>query len=148
MEENYYKKLMENNFECYKSYINFIKYCVKKNDIYSILILKKNIINDMVKVSIIIKNCNSSDDNNMFYSNVILNKYYADKLIYNIREEFKNSNDILYSMINPKSLIHTLKNTNFYLNIKLNNSVELDEALNFNHVINSRKNVRRALIKS
>lgn len=140
MREKNYKVLKDSNFNCYKSYIDFISCNLRNNDIYSILVLRKDIGDNLVKVNIIVKNCFCSESSNEFYSSVILSKECSYELIDSIRNDFMNNHTILCSVINPKTLIQTLQNTNFSLNIKLFNcSDELDEALKFNQNINKSK---------
>lgn len=148
MEQYNYKELKESFFNSYKTFMNFINITLTPNDIYSILFLKKTTSDNLVRISIIIKNCYYNEETNEFYNNVTLNKEEAINLINDIRNNFKYNHNILYSIINYKTLIQTIQATNFSLNIKLNNNrLELEEALKFNQ--KTKKTTKhKALIKN
>lgn len=141
---------VKESFLCsYKSYIEFIALTHKNQNMYNILVLRRPSGNNLVTVSVIIRNCNNDERIlNEFSNNVVLSVVEANNLVYDIREDFKNNHDILYSMVNTENYIHTIQNTNFSLNIKLNNEYEFEDALKFNSEINCNKGRYRVLSKN
>ena len=148
MKQYKYKELKNSFYSSYKTFMDFINITTNPNDIYSILILKKETDNNLVKINIIIKNCYCKEETNEFYNNVTLNQEEALNLINDIRNEFKYNHNVLYAIINYKTLIQTIQATNFSLNIKLDNSnLELEEALTFNQKI-KQNTKHKVLIKN
>lgn len=146
MEKNNNVVIKEKFLCSYKSFIEFINLTHEEQNIYNILVLRKNLKNGLVTVSVIIRNCTNDERMfNEFSNNVLLSKEEANNLVYDIREDFKDNYDIDYSSLNPKNLIQTLKNTIFSLHIKLNNISEFEEALEFNSKINCNKAKSRVL---
>ena len=147
MDNKKYKIMKDCFFNCYKSFLEYITISNTEST-YSILVLKKEIFNNLSKVTVIIKCFNGNNDiANEFSNNVILSSDEATNLIQNIREDFKSNHYIAYSGINTHTFIQTLQNTKLTLNIKLNNSSEYQEAINFNSKINCDSSRHRALTK-
>lgn len=149
MQENNNAVIKEKFLCSYKSFINFIALTRKKQNMYNILVLRRNSEHQMVTVSVVIRNYNNDERIlNEFSNNVILNVREANELIYDIREDFVNNNNILYSSVNSKNFIQTMQNANFSLNIKLNSEREFEEALEFNSKINSNTDKNRVLSRN
>ena len=142
--------VIKEKFLCsYKSFINFIALTHKNQNMYNILVLRRNSEHHTVTVSVIIRNYNNDERIlNEFSNNVILNAKEANELIYDIREDFVTNNNILYSTVNPKNFIQTMQNTIFSLNIKLNSEREFEEALQFNSKINCKSKKNRVLSRN
>lgn len=137
MEQKDYEQIKNGFFASYKSFVDFVMLTHDGYNMYSILILKKPTYNGMSKVSIIIRNSYFGEDtSNEFSSSVLLSANEANNLINDIRNDFRDNHFILYSGVNPRTLIQTLQNTRFSLNIKLNNEQEYKEAIIFNDKIN------------
>jgi len=148
MENKKYKITKDCFFRCYKAYIDYLG-ITNIESMYNILVLRKPIHNNLSKITIIIKNYYTGEDTaNEFSSNVILTNEETISLINNIREDFKSNHYIAYSSVNPRTLIQTLQNTKFSLNIKLINAIEYEETINFNKKINQNNNRYRVLTKS
>lgn len=140
MKKNNYAVYKQKFLCSYKSFIDYIDLIHKDQNMYNILVLRKDSKNNLVTVSVIIRNCNNDEKMlNEFSNNVLLSREEANDLVYDIREDFRNNYDIQYSTINPKNFIQTLQNTIFSLHIKLNNISEFEEALKFNSKINCNK---------
>lgn len=149
MEQNNYKLIKDSFFNSYKSFIDFIMLSNKQNRLYNILILRKPMNYNLTKVNIIIRSTHNSNDNyyHEFSCNMILNNNEANNLINDIRNDFRNNHYIAYSSVNHKTLIQTLQNTKFSLNIKLINKEEYEEAISFNNEINQNANRNKVLVK-
>ena len=61
----------------------------------------------------------------------------ANEIVNEIRNHFAENHYIVYSSVNTISETQMLQNERFVVNIKLNNEEEVQEALTFNHNINS-----------
>lgn len=148
MEQNEYKIRKDCFFKSYKSFIDFVSITHSDYSMYSILVLKKPTFNDLSKVSVIIRNCyDANGTENEYACNVILTHEDASKLIDNIREDFRDNHYITYSTVNERTLVQTLQNTNFSLNIKLNNENEYQKAYIFNKNINNNIERHKVLIR-
>lgn len=146
MEKNNYAVTKEKFLCSYKSFIDYIDLIHKEQNMYNILVLRKDSKNGLVVVSVIIRNCNNDERMlNEFSNNVLLSREEANNLVYDIRMDFRDNYDIHYSTLNPKNFIQTLQNKNFSLHIKLNNISEFEEALKFNSKINCNKIKSRVL---
>lgn len=150
MEQNNYKIIRDSFFNSYKSFVDFIMLSNSQKKLYNILILRKPIHNNLTRVNIIIRSSHNNDDTyyHELASNMIINNEEASNLINDIRNDFKDNHYIAYSSVNPRTLIQTLQNTKFSLNIKLINNIEYEEAINFNKIINQNNNRYRVLTKS
>ena len=62
----------------------------------------------------------------------------ANEIVNEIRNHFAHNHYIVYSSVNTISKIQVLQNERFAVNIKLNSDEEVQEALTFNHNINSK----------
>ena len=142
-----YTKVKDSFFDSYKSFINFIENIQEEHSICIILVLKrKNKDNDLSTVDVIVRNSNNDGRKyNEFSSYITLPDTYANILVDDIRNDFKNNHYISYTSLNPRTHIQTLQNTKFTLNIKLYNQNEYEEAITFNQEVNSSK--RRILTK-
>lgn len=138
MEQNNYKLIRESFFNSYKSFIDIIQLSNTQNNLYNILILKKQLQNNLTKINVVIRSTHNNDEiyHHELLSNMILNNEEANILIDDIRNDFKDNHYIAYSSVNQKTLIQTLQNTIFSLNIKLINKEEYEEAIIFNNKIN------------
>lgn len=138
MDQNNYKLIRDSFYNSYKSFVDFIMLSNTQNKLYNILILRKRVNNNLVKLSIIIRSHNNNNDNffHELSSNMILNNEESNILINDIRNDFRDNHYIAYSSVNQKTLIQTLQNTKFSLNIKLINKEEYEEAIIFNNKIN------------
>lgn len=142
--------VLKDRFLCsYKSFINFIALTHKDQNMYNILVLRRPSNNGLVTVSVVIRNCNNDERLlNEFSNNVVLSAKEANDLVCDIREDFIDNHDIVYSIINPENFIQTIQNANFSLNIKLNNVNEFEEALKFNSKLNCNNTKNRVLTRN
>lgn len=147
--QNNYKLMRESFFNSYKSFIDIIQLSNTQNNLYNILILKKQLQNNLTKINIVIRSNHNNDEiyHHELSSNMVLNKEEANILIEDIRKDFIENHYITYSSVNPKTLIHSMQNKILSLNIKLTNIEEYTSAINFNNEINN-KNKQRVLTKS
>lgn len=137
MEHKNYEEARKYFFESYKTFIDFLMFTCNEYSMYSILVLKKDLHNNLSKVNIVVRNSYNGDDMyNEYSNNVILSSEEAENLVNDIVNDFKDNHYISYSTVNTKNFTQVLQNTNFSLNIKLNNEYELKRALNFNSKIN------------
>lgn len=150
MEQNNYKLIRESFFNSYKSFVDYIMLSNAQNKLYNILILRKRDNDNLTRVNIIIRSSHNNNDNNYheLSSTMVLNNDEAGILINDIREDFRDNHYIAYSAVNPKTLIQTLQNTKFSLNIKLVSEKEFEEAINFNNKINIKSNRNKVLTRS
>lgn len=145
-----YKLLKEAFYNTYKSYMDFLRLTNQGKEMFYILILRKPLDNDLTNVDIVINGLNPSIEGHSykFKNNVILNSKEAKELIDEIRDDFKMYHIISYCTINESEAIQRMQNTNYTLNINLINEEEIEEALIYNHEINTNKNRKKALIKN
>ena len=147
--QNNYKLIRESFFNSYKSFIDIILLSNTQNNLYNILILKKQLPNNLTKINVVIRSNHNNDEiyHHELSSSMVLNKEEAKTLIDDIRNDFIENHYITYTSINPKSLIQTIQNKVLSLNIKLTNIEEYTSAINFNNETNNR-NKQRVLTKS
>ena len=149
MEQKDFKIIKDCFFKSYKSFIDFVSITHNDFSMYSILVLNKQMYSNLSKVSIIIRNRHNYDGMyNEYANNIILTKDIEHILIEDIREDFKDNHYIAYSAINTRTLIQTLQNTKFSLNIKLNGETEFEDAMKFNEKINKDESRHRVLTKN
>lgn len=142
MQKNNYKIIRDSFFNYYKSLMDFLRLMIETNNrTYNIEISRQLIDYDLFKVTVTINNQNITDDT------FILNREEAEMLIDKIRCDFKENHYISYSSLNQKTLIQTMQNTNFTLNIDLLNEEELEKAIKFNDTINKDGNRHRVLTR-
>ena len=147
--ENDLMEMKERFFASYKAFVDCLMLTHNEYSMYSILVLKKKVVDGVSKVSIIIRNShNNMELLNEYSNNVMLSDEIATELIDDIRKDFRDNHVISYSVVNPKDYTQTLQNTSFSLNIILNSEQELDEAINFNSKINSNSGRYRVLTKN
>lgn len=149
MTQNNYKQIRESFFNSYKSFIDIILLSNTQNNLYNILILKKQLQNNLTKINVVIRSNHNNDEiyHHELSSNMVLNNEEANILIDDIRNDFINNHYITYSTVNLKPLIHTIQNKVLSLNIKLTNIEEYESAIKFNDKIN-KNNKFKVLTKS
>jgi len=149
MKEDNYRLIRDSFFNSYKAFVDFIMLSNTEEKLYNILILGKRIHGDLTRLNIIIRSSHNNDNTyyHEFASNMILSSQEASNLVSDIRDDFRDNHYIAYSSVNPKTLIQTLQNTKFSLNIKLNSISEYTEAINFNNSINKNSNRCKVLNK-
>lgn len=137
-------------FTAYKNTVDYILLTCKEYSMYNIYVSKIVKDEDHAIVSISVNNNRynkhaseriyEDKKNNSYFTysnNITLPANEAEELIDSIREDFEYNHVIVYSSVNPASMIQTLQNTRFSLYIKLNNEEELEKAMNLNSRINT-----------
>jgi len=134
-----------------ESYINYIDYLSLSHNEYSkykILVTRNKLSENNTKVNITIRNSKYDYKNELkvyedkakenyyeFTSHIILEDNSANKLIEDIRNNFKENHFIVYSAVNPNKM-QIIENSVMSLNIKLYTEEEIEEAIEFNSTIN------------
>ena len=144
----------------YKTYIKYIMISKKEVSKYKILVSRTFLDEDLVKVNIIIRNSKydykskfklyedkAKDNYFEFSSHIILDKTTSYTLINDIRNDFKDNTQVIYSLLNPRNFVQVLENDCFSLYIHLYNEEELQEAQIFNDCINQDANRYRRVKK-
>ena len=144
-----YKLIKEAFYKTYKSYMDFLRLTNPGNEMFYILVLRRQLKDNLTNVDIVINSMNANIDgyNYKFKNNAILKDSLAKELVEEIREDFQMHHYISYCTVNTSDSIQRIQNTNYSLNIKLLNDVEEEEALLFNQKINTDKERHKALIR-
>ena len=144
MLNNKEKEVVKNYY--LEDYINTIRYILTfdedVNNKYSVYI--ENKISDNGMSSLLIRII--SDKLGNVNGDLLLNKEIkgfvpsdvANEIVNEIRNHFAENHYIVYSSVNTINRIQILQNERFAVNIKLNDEEEVQEALTFNHNINSK----------
>lgn len=141
-------------FESYKNFINsimMIQDIYKVNNTYRIIVYKEKLENNFTRVNVEIKNIRYDRNteeritkdkrNNTYFDynhHVILTDDIAEILIDDIRRDFLNNHDIIFSSIVLSEKVQNIQNTIFQLCIKLSNDEDMLKADNIRKEINSR----------
>lgn len=146
MLNNKEKEVVKNYY--LEDYINTIRYILTfdedVNNKYSVYIENKISDSDNDMSSLLIRIMSNKIGN--VNGDLLLNKEIkgfvpsdvANEIVNEIRNHFAHNHYIVYSSVNTISKIQILQNERFAVNIKLNSDEEVQEALTFNHNINSK----------
>ncbi len=146
MLNNKEKEVVKNYY--LEDYINTIRYILTfdedVNNKYSVYIENKISDSDNDMSSLLIRIMSNKIGN--VNGDLLLNKEIkgfvpsdvANEIVNEIRNHFAHNHYIVYSSVNTISKIQVLQNERFAVNIKLNSDEEVQDALTFNHNINSK----------
>ena len=146
MLNNKEKEVVKNYY--LEDYINTIRYILTfdedVNNKYSVYIENKISDSDNDMSSLLIRIMSNKIGN--VNGDLLLNKEIkgfvpsdvANEIVNEIRNHFAHNHYIVYSSVNTISKIQILQNERFAVNIKLNSDEEVQDALTFNHNINSK----------
>ena len=146
MLNNKEKEVVKNYY--LEDYINTIRYILTfdedVNNKYSVYIENKISDSDNDMSSLLIRIMSNKIGN--VNGDLLLNKEIkgfvpsdvANEIVNEIRNHFAHNHYIVYSSVNTISKIQVLQNERFAVNIKLNSDLEVQDALTFNHNINSK----------
>ena len=144
MLNNKEKEVVKNYY--LEDYINTIRYILTFdediNNKYSVYI--ENKISDKDMSSLLIRIMSNKIGN--VNGDLLLNKEIkgfvpsdvAHEIVNEIKNHFAHNHYIAYSSVNTINKIQILQNERFAVNIKLNSDEEVEEAIAFNHNINSK----------